>query len=298
MGSRESTPDAAGRIVTLRDGRNLGYAEFGDPAGWPIFFFHGAGDSRLQRHHDDAIARRLGVRLITVDRPGVGLSDFQRRRRLLHWADDVDQLADHLDLNRFSVLGYSMGGPHAVACAYAIPDRLLHVGVVSGVAPLDRPGAMEAVHPWVRRMFKYARPSWHIVRVPLIAMRRRLRRDPAGFVDSLFADTIAFDREVYTEPGRRNNQIAATLEASRGGSRGLAWELAMATRAWGFPLEEIRVPVTLWYGTADVTTPPQMGRYLAESIPTAQLILWPDAGHQAIFRYWCEVLEALRAGAQ
>src|SRR5436305_1966425 len=98
--------------MVLRDGRTLGYAEFGDLSGKPLFFFHGGGDSRLQRHHDDSIAASLSIRLITVDRPGVGLSSFKRGRTLADWADDIAQLADSLKFDRFSLLGYSMGGPH------------------------------------------------------------------------------------------------------------------------------------------------------------------------------------------
>ena len=79
----------------------------------------------------------LHIRAIVPDRPGYGLSDFQRHRRLLDWPADVEQLADHLGLERFAVLGVSGGGPHAAACAYAIPHRLTRVGLVSSAAPLE-----------------------------------------------------------------------------------------------------------------------------------------------------------------
>src|SRR5947209_5723448 len=103
--------------LTLRDGRHLAYAEYGDPQGSPVVFLHGWGDSRLTRHPDDRGTAALGVRLLTVDRPGVGWSDFQRGRTLLDWPDDLAQLAGHLGVPRFAILGHSGGGPFALACA-------------------------------------------------------------------------------------------------------------------------------------------------------------------------------------
>lgn len=279
--------------IRLPDGRRLSFAEFGTPDGEPIFFFHGAGDSRLQRHHDDSIVARLGVRLITADRPGVGRSDFQPRRQLGHWAQDIASLADALHIAEFGVLGYSMGGPHALACAHGIPERLTGVGVVSGVAPLDRPGGLEGISPFAARMFRHARVSRWLVQAPLTLMARNLRRDAYGFADRLFTEAIAVDREVYSHPERRVNHVEAMLEGATQGARGLAHELAMITRPWGFDVGGMSVPVHLWYGTADATTPIQMAQYLADRIPHASLVLWPDEGHQAIFNHWEEVLRKL-----
>jgi pimeloyl-ACP methyl ester carboxylesterase len=91
--------------------------------------------------------RRLGIRLIAIDRPGVGLSSFQPNRRLSDWPADVDALADELELVRFSVLGYSGGGPYAAACAARIPQRLIAAAMVSSVAPFGIPGILEGVEP-------------------------------------------------------------------------------------------------------------------------------------------------------
>src|SRR5215471_4610530 len=93
------------KVISLRDGRTLGYAEYGDPNGKPVFFFHGLPGSRLQRHPDESIATGLGARLITIDRPGYGLSDFQQARTLLDWPDDVTQLANSLRIDQFAAIG-------------------------------------------------------------------------------------------------------------------------------------------------------------------------------------------------
>ena len=131
---RRATPD---HRLKLRDGRWLGYLDFGDPDGAPVILCHGTPGSRLDFLYDEEMLKDLHIRAIVPDRPGYGLSDFQRHRRLLDWPADVEQLADHLGLERFAVLGVSGGGPHAAACAYAIPHRLTRVGLVSSAAPLE-----------------------------------------------------------------------------------------------------------------------------------------------------------------
>ena len=107
--------DKSSETIVLKDGRKLAYAEWGDPAGKPVFHFHGSSGSRLERPPDEKVL--TGIRLITIDRPGHGLSDFKPGYRLLDWPDDVTALADHLGINKFAVEGWSFGGPYAIACA-------------------------------------------------------------------------------------------------------------------------------------------------------------------------------------
>ena len=125
--------------IRLLDGRRLAYAEYGDPQGKPVFFFHGTPGSRLFHHPDASVAASAGARIIAVDRPGFGRSDFKPGRTLLDWPNDVVQLADALDIQRFAVMGYSGGGPYAAVCASSIPERLTAAGLVSSIAPLDTP---------------------------------------------------------------------------------------------------------------------------------------------------------------
>jgi pimeloyl-ACP methyl ester carboxylesterase len=146
--------DHQGRVLTLPDGRNLGYAEFGDPNGAPCLYFHFTPGSRLEPVALFSGTRRTwlqGIRLIGVDRPGFGLSDPQPGRTLLDWPDDITALADHLGIERFAVLGASGGGGYALACAYALPQRLTAALVVSGLGPLDRPDA-KAGMAWMNRL--------------------------------------------------------------------------------------------------------------------------------------------------
>ncbi len=156
--------DSVGDTITLVDGRRLGWAEFGDPQGLPLFYFHGFPASRLEGKLIEAAALRNGIRVIASDRPGYGISDFQPRRRLLDWPCDVKALADRLSIDRFMILGVSGGGPYALACAHAMAPRLRAVGVVCGLGPVFEPWARSSL-PWPTRLgFGLARRSKRLLR--------------------------------------------------------------------------------------------------------------------------------------
>src|SRR2546425_2732510 len=123
-------------VLRLRDGRALGYAEYGDPAGTAVLLFHGLPGSRLSRHPDGSIVRRLGIHLITFDRPGIGLSTPQRKRRIVDWPRDVEEFADARGLDRFAVIGWSGGGPYALVTAHQLSDRVMHTRLLASLTPL------------------------------------------------------------------------------------------------------------------------------------------------------------------
>ena len=118
------TTGSANQTIVLKDERRLGFAEYGDASGKAVLHFNGSGGSRLEHPSDLSILTDLGIRLISTDRPGHGISDPQPGRKLLDWPDDVGQLADHMGIDKFYVMGWSAGGPHALACAYRLPDRV------------------------------------------------------------------------------------------------------------------------------------------------------------------------------
>ena len=125
------------RTIHLSDGRLLGYAEYGDPEGKPVFHFNGYPGTRFEAKLISDAAVRVGVRLIGIDRPGMGLSDFQPGRQILDWPDDVIELADALGLDHFSVVGVSGGGPYSASCAFKISDRLSACGIIAGTPPMN-----------------------------------------------------------------------------------------------------------------------------------------------------------------
>ncbi|HUS14301.1 MAG TPA: alpha/beta hydrolase [Chloroflexia bacterium] len=283
-------------VLPLPDGRTLGYAEYGDPAGRPVLFFHGTPGSRLTRHADEAIARVAGARVIAPDRPGYGLSSAQPGRTLLNWPADVAALANALGFDRFAVIGLSGGGPYALACAYALPDRVRAAGVVSGAGPLDRRGAMRGMMLVNRLGLAAARwgPGWVITR-PSALGYRVIQRRPQLVLRTIAAAMPPADHAVLAKPEVLSISLESMTEAFRGGMGGLATDLAVLARPWGFPLAAIRVPVYLWYGDRDVNIPLHTGRYLARAIPTTRARFYRGQGHELIHAHWGAILQTVLA---
>lgn len=291
------SPFARDQRIRLRDGRSLGYAEYGDPAGKPVFFFHGVPGSRLAWHTDASLAASLGIRLIAPERPGYGLSDFQPGRTLLDWPDDVLELADALGFARFAVVGASGGGLYAAACAYKIPHRLTAAAIVSGGAPLNVPAAIAGMSrarrfsialvtkaPWLVRQVAHWE-AWQTARA--------VRRDAERYLAQRAARAPAPDRAVLARPEIRAMFIENYAEAYRSGPRGHAWDIVLFMRPWGFRPEEITAQVYLWHGEKDETTPLSMGKYLASAIPRCRAYFLPEEGHLLRFNHWREILAAL-----
>jgi pimeloyl-ACP methyl ester carboxylesterase len=267
------------QTITLRDGRLLGYAEYGTPQGKPVFFFHGNPSSRLGGRMMDGAANEINVRIIAIDRPGIGLSDFKPGRQYLDWPDDVIELADILRVDRFAILGISSGAPHAVACAFKIPDRLSAVAIVSGPCPFNVPAATDEMSmAWRIRALAGQKAPW-LVRLFFAMTARSARNDPAGAISRTLGGLPEPDRVVMAQPEVVQWSGDSLREAFRSGSRGAAWDYALFTRPWGFRPDELSVKVQLWHGEVDATIPVRMGRYMAEVIPNCQARFLPDEGH-------------------
>jgi pimeloyl-ACP methyl ester carboxylesterase len=289
--SATESEDRLNQRVTLSDGRRLGFAGYGDPSGRAVLFFPGTPSGRLFHHPDESIARSLGARIITVDRPGFGLSDFKPGRSLLDWPADVVQLADALGIHRFSVVGISGGGPHVAACVFQIPERLVTACIVSGMGPLDWPGATAGL-PRERRLGAAlaTRTPW-LVR-PFLWLASNPCRNAERFFEQISAQSAPVDREVLARPQVREMLIENWVESTRRGLRGYAQEAVIFCRAWGFRLEDLRMRVQLWQGTADAVTPLHMVRRVEQAIPDCQARFLPDEGHFLLFDHWAEILAA------
>jgi pimeloyl-ACP methyl ester carboxylesterase len=290
---RSDMAKLANRQLQLGDGRRLGYVEYGDPAGRPVFLFPGVPGSRLQGHPDRSIAGTLGVRLIGVDRPGYGLSDEQRGRTLLDWPDDVAALADHLGFERFAVVGISGGGPFAAACAWKIPERLVAVSLVSAMGPADASETI-ANMPWLNRlMLQIGKRSERLVSLPATALVGLARLRPEWFLAVLNAHLPAVDRATYVRPEVQAAIREDTAEALRSGGQGAIRDIVLLARPWGFSLHEIHVPMRLWHGTHDATVPLPIGHALATALPRCEAHFVPDTGHFLVMERWQQILTDL-----
>jgi pimeloyl-ACP methyl ester carboxylesterase len=276
--------------IKLPDGRHLGYAEWGDPQGSPVLLFHGTPGSRYFRHPEDSIIMSLGIRLIIPERPGYGLSDLQPDRKILDWPDDVLNLADALQLERFGIIGYSGGGPHAAACALRIPHRLNGVALVSCPSPFTTPNATNDM-VWLNRvLFGLSHESYALARLSWWFMNVAFSGSPDGFMDFLSGLAPESEREILRDTKVRAMMVKDFAEAHLSGINGTAWETALLAREWGFGPEDIPVAVSLWQGTEDVRTPLAMGKLLAATIPNCETRFFPGEGHEVVYRHWTEII--------
>jgi pimeloyl-ACP methyl ester carboxylesterase len=279
--------------IRLPDTRTLAYAEYGDTQGKPVFFFHGTPGSRFFRPPDE-ITTRLGVRLICIDRPGYGESTFQPGRHILDWPADIAHLADALNINKFAVAGHSGGGPHTLACAFSLPERITAAVTLSGAGPVNAPGATDDMTTLNKFGFKFGRfLPWPVSRLVTWFIFHERCADPEKAMDREIGLRPPADDVLIARPEVRQICLQSEVEAFRPGLKGMSWEVRLITRLWGFRLKEIRPPVHLWHGTADNVTSVSMARYMAGKIPNSNLILCEGEGHLLLFPHWEEILTQL-----
>ena len=268
------------RTLTLADGRALCLAQYGDPDGPPVFYFHGYPGSRLEV----ALLDGLPLRVIAIDRPGYGGSSPLPGRGLLDWPADVAAAADQLGLARFTVLGVSGGGPYAAACAFALPGR---VKAAILLCPVPPPETIDRLAPGQRgdlgllmQLGRHPRAAR-----PFLATARWLGRQP----HLLTPETIRrfgplrlppTDMAALAEPAS-SRTLASFREGVRECIEGVWMDAQIYARPWGFALEHIGVPLAVWHGTADTIVPFRTSEAYC-AVPGCRRTLVDGAGHYAM----------------
>lgn len=300
LGSATAVPGAGMTAETehrirLADGRTLACLELGDPSGPPVLYFHGYPGSRLEARVAAAAAARLGLRLLSVDRPGFGQSTFQAGRRIGGWAADIAALADQLGLRRFSVMGVSGGGPYALACAASLPHRLSRVALLCPLGPLDVTDGKAGMLAQDRAMLTLAAHAAPLARGVVHLLAHWMRQDADRYLTFMMSGMVSPDRDLFADPAYRALVVASTAEALRQGGRGAAWELTLIARPWDFRLQDVQMSVSLWQGLADQILPAAMARRLAAALPSCNARYLPAEGHLSlVVRHVGEVLAELR----
>ncbi|HYR23821.1 MAG TPA: alpha/beta hydrolase [Chthoniobacterales bacterium] len=273
------------KMLLLKNGGQLAYAEYGSDTGTPVLFFHGWPSSRTMAELTDAPARELGVRIISPDRPGICDSSFQSNRKLIDWPETVQELADHLQLERFRILAISGGAPYAYATAWKIPERVRAVAIASGAVPIADLSDQSGLLSLYRRMLALYRRSPQLLRVlfylarPIASIRPPIRFRPLVLkllklqpcdVQSL-QDSAAF--EACFESQRR---------AWRASAKGIVADAEIFALPWGFRLEDVDVPVRLWHGTKDRAFSVQIAQAVAQRLPNCTARYVEDEGHYSL----------------
>jgi pimeloyl-ACP methyl ester carboxylesterase len=288
------------RTVTVADGRSIGVAQWGDADGTPIVALHGTPGSRMTRPPDEDAVRRAGINLITYDRPGYGASDRDPGRRVVDCVDDVIVVVDALGIGRFAVTGNSGGGPHALAVAARLPDRVAAAQCVAGVAPFDAAGLdwPAGMDPENIEEFSWARQGEKVLQPQLARLAAKdLERIDADS-SKIFSDDWQLpeaDRRILARPDIQMVWVESMREGLRPGVWGWVDDDLAFLQPWGFDVDEIRVPVTVRYGRQDVMVPAAHGAWLAEHVPGAEVTVDDEAGHIAGPETILERLVALAA---
>jgi len=281
------------QTLRLSDGRTLGYAEYGDGGGLPVLAFHGVPGARLMYRPGDEAARRAGLRLIAVDRPGFGLSTPLPGRRLEDWRSDVALLVGALRLDRFAIVAISGGGPFGVLTAAAFRDRVCALGLVSPMGPIRDVHGQVDINLANRLFFlRFAR-------------RRRVLRAASGLGNMLFRVAPSFqydafvaalppsDREILREPRLKAHVIADVKESLKQGGAGFCDDLRIFSEPWPLDFREIIAPTVLWQGLADTILPINVALELGARISGCRIERIAGAGHFWIYRNFDTVMATL-----
>jgi pimeloyl-ACP methyl ester carboxylesterase len=283
-------------IQWLADGRGIAFDAVGPEDGVPVFFYHSLFSCRLIPDEAVAAAETHGVRLISPDRPGIGLSDFHRGRAVLDWPKDVAELADLLDIERFRIFGVSAGSAYVLASCVKTPERVARAAIASGLTPVDEAGVVHRIVP--RVIDPAVKHSMLVSRFVHRLIINGMRRSPERAIDALNKTLPPCDQQVFGQPEISEYMIDCALEAARHGLRGWAYDDWVLNQPWGFTPADVPadIAVDVWWGAEDTSVPLAHGEQLAREIPGAILRVQQGAGHfGAMFGHFGEIFAQLVA---
>ncbi|KAF6795047.1 alpha beta hydrolase fold protein [Colletotrichum sojae] len=281
-------------VLTLPDGRKLGYSQYGLATGKPIFYCHGLPGSRVEAGHLHEAALETGARIIATDRPGMGLSTFQPGRTVLDHPKDLEHLATHLKINKYGVMGVSGGGPFALACAKAMPrENLRAVAVVCGIGPPDIGMSGAGWFHWVgftygwRYTPRFAGSFFHWQGQFNLPDEKRLELR----LKEAEKNKATYPKQelgVWTDRDIVARMVMASRQFYRQGIDGVTHDGHLTGTEFGFNVEDIRtdLPVRLWYGKQDTFVPPNHGVQIAKRLGDHGHLRLEDDTHASIFFGW------------
>ena len=288
-------PKLEGNIAVGGD-RQIGFAEFGDPQGRAVFWLHGTPGARRQIPMEARVyAEKRQIRLIGIDRPGIGSSTPHQYDTVFAFADDLRTIADTLGIDQMEVIGLSGGGPYTLACAAAMPDRVVAAGVIGGVAPTTGSdaiggGLMGSVGLRVAPLLRVAGGPIGVVASSLI---RLIRPVGSPVVDLYGRVSPEADRQVLARPEIKAMFLDDLLNGSRKQMAAPFADVVVFARDWGFRLDEVKVPVRWWHGDHDHIVPFEHGQHVVAKLPDVELYHLPGESHLAGLGRAEEILDTM-----
>lgn len=273
-------PKLEGNVAVSAD-RQLGFAEFGDPQGRAIFWLHGTPGARRQIPAEArAYAELEKIRLIGVDRPGIGSSTAHQYPNVLAFAEDLRTIADTLGIGNFAVIGLSGGGPYTLAAAAAMPERVVAAGVLGGVAPYVGP---DGIASGLMNLGSKVAPVLELAGAPIRLAAATLIKVVAP-VGSPALEIYARispegDRRLLARPEFKAMFLDDLLNGGRKQLAAPFYDIVDFVRDWGFRLDEVKVPVHWWHGDKDHIVPFAHGAHVVSRLPEAEMTVLPGESH-------------------
>jgi pimeloyl-ACP methyl ester carboxylesterase len=270
--------------IAVGDDRQIGFAEFGDPQGRAVFWLHGTPGARRQIPMEARVyAEQRQIRLIGVDRPGIGSSTPYQYDTVFGFAEDLRTIADTLGIDKMEVIGLSGGGPYALACAAAMPDRVVAAGVIGGVAPTMGSdaiagGVMGSVGLRVAPLLQAAGGPIGLAASVLIRLIRPLASPAADLYGRVSPEA---DRRLLARPEIKAMFLDDLLNGSRKQMAAPFADVVVFARDWGFRLDEVKVPVRWWHGDHDHIVPFEHGLHVVARLPDVEMYHLPGESHLA-----------------
>jgi pimeloyl-ACP methyl ester carboxylesterase len=283
--------------IAVRGGRRLGFAEFGSPHGDAIIWMHGTPGARRQIPVEArAYADREGLRIIGVDRPGIGSSTPHVYESILDWTGDLELVADTLGIDKMHLIGLSGGGAYVLAAGAAMPDRVLGIAVLGGVAPTQ---GVDAPTGGLVSLAAHLAPLVSVARVPIgiaLTIGLRILAPLGGPALDLYARMQPpGDRELLARPEFKAMFLDDLLNGSRKQVTAPLSDLILFSRYWGFDAADVNVPVRWWHGDDDHIVPHRHGEHMVRLLPDAALRTIEGESHLSGLGLAEEILTTLLA---
>lgn len=277
-------------FLRLSDGKQLCYAEYGDPQGEPVFLFHGNPGARISWGLYPDSPFLPGIRIIAPDRPGYGHTEY-KKNALERWPNDIRELSDHLEIEKFHLFAPSGGGPYALACAWKIPERLKSIGIFGSVGPYTKTSVQGANAP-LKLLWRVANRWFFLVKLQNRMMAKMARKNPAKLFRLIRDVELSdYDKQIANRKEIENVFTTVFPESYLQNGIGSAYDVTLPKR-WTLPLHQIKSKGIVWQAEKDILAG-NMAKYIADQLPNSEFILIPDSGHLWIIAHVPEVLERL-----
>ena len=277
--------------IKLKDGRRLQYAEYGDPRGKPVVYIHGALGCRYERLPNDRLTRQMGIRLVIPDRPGYGLSDPVPNHSYLDFVDDLQALLAHLNIEKFSIMGLSVGAIYAMAFAYKMPHKLQHIAMVSSTPPFRCFADYEEIQPSLKLLIAFSKyvPSAAQM-IAKIAIKNACKNPQKFFANIPLSPS---DLDILSNPLLTEHFIHCLLSGSQRCHNGFVQDIMISAEPWPFAFEEIKNTIDFWHGTQDTHSPLNRMKPVIDGVKNKRLHKIEGGGHFLIYNHWQAILQLL-----